>query len=371
MVTPSSKVTIHDIARALGVSASTVSRALAGNPAISSTTRARVEEKASELGYRPNAVATALRMGRSGIIGVIIPQANRFFFAEIINGAEAEAHRQGWRVVVMQHHNDGKRESEHIETLLRMQVDGMIVTLSSEDTAERAVFQRLIDERFPVAFVDRCLPDMAIPRVVIDDFSAGELATNHLIEQGYRRIAHLGRTKDALLYRERERGYRAAFATAGMPVDEALVLKVDSDIEAGAEAYRSLSALPGGVDAIFSTSDYAALGFARAALADGKDIPGDLGVVGFANEPFTQYTTPTLSSVDQHSARLGELAAAHVLDQLQNPPARKRRLEPGGGTQSDVIVAPTLLIRESSRRRPADNEVAYVLRATHEHPLPV
>ena len=342
------KVTIHDIARELGLSASTVSRALNGNAVISERTRGAVLAKAQELDYRPNGMASALRSGRSMLLGVVIPQANRAFFANIINGVEAVAAEGGYRVLVMQHHNDSEREIQCLTDLERLRVDGIVVSVANDGRSDRARYRELLARGTPIHFVDRVIEGLGAPSVVVDDFSGARLATEHLLAGGYRRIAHLRGPRHLRIYADRDCGYRAALSAAGVEADEALVLDVASEVDAGRAAFARLfdgsSAPP---DAVFSASDFSALGVLKAAQDRGIAVGPALGIVGFANEPFTEYVTPGLTSVEQHTTDMGAHAARRLLDRLPDWDA------PTDGQSASLVLAPQLIERASSRREPA------------------
>lgn len=347
MTAPLAKPTIHDIAGALGLSASTVSRALSGNPVISARTRERVLAKARELRYTPNGVASALRSGRSRLIGVVIPHANRAFFANIIDGVEAAAATHGYRVLVMQHHYDSAREMELVSALVNLRVDGMVVCLSDDGHTDRDAYRDLMARGVPIHFVDRRVAGVDGPAVVVDDFGGGYAATAHLVERGYRRVAHLAGPTGMLIYADRARGYREALQVAGLPAADEWHVPTRSQREQGARAFAALWSLPPGrrPDAVFSASDFAALGLLQAALAAGVDVPGELGIVGFANEPFTEYVTPALTTVDQHTTDMGRLAAERLLAGLLPPgPAPRAKSQPGGS----LVLAPRLIARASS-----------------------
>lgn len=343
-----SKPTIHDIAGELGLSASTVSRALAGNPVISARTRAQVETKAQEIGYQPNRMAAALRSGRSELIGVVIPHANRAFFANIIDGVEAAAAARGYRVLVMQHHYDSPREMALVEALVHLRVDGMVICPADDGRTDHAAYRELTRQGIAIQFVDRRVAGLDGPGVYADDFAGGYAATEHLVAGGYRRIAHLAGPTEMLIYAERARGYREALRAGGLAADERRFVPVRSLREEGKRAFAELWSLPVEVrpDAVFSASDFAALGLLQAAQAAGVEVPARLGIVGFANEPFTEYVTPSLTTVEQRNSEMGRLAAERLIDGLGAPAA-------GTEASSTHFLTPRLVIRDSSRRPPS------------------
>ena len=336
-----SRTTISDIAKALDVTSSTVSRALNNHPAISESTKKLVADKARQLNYRPNHIAAALRSGKSNIIGVIIPFADRAFFGAALRGIEEEAVKHGYGVIVCQSYNDIKKERRAIDTLIRSQVDVIIssATKSNSDT-QFQYFQKVIEEGTPVIFFDRTLEKMLANTVKVDDFQGAYDATKHLIDNGYERIAHFAGDFKTLIYRERLRGYRQALIDHHFPIIEELIIECSSIVDHGRKMARKLFKLPNPPDAIFSSSDFAALGALQELKSQGINIPQEVGIVGFANEPFSSFVEPSLSSVNQFSQDLGKIAAQiffdHIVEQKKKAPFKQ------------VILQPQLIIRNSS-----------------------
>lgn len=335
------RTTIHDIARELNVTASTVSRALNGHPTISEKTRKAVLEKAQQLNYKPNSIAAALRSGRSYIIGVIVPVADRSFFAKVVRSIEEEAAKAGYSVIVCQTYENFEKEKQVLETLLRTRVDGIIASVAKGSTAFDH-YQRVLDEGVPIVLFDRKVDSLTTSTVTIDDFLGAFTAVEHLIEQGCRRIAHFAGEQHIRLYQERFKGYREALRKYSIPFQKKLVFDCPSDVERGREAAGQLLQLSPRPDAIFSSSDYAALGAMQRLKSEGVAIPDEVAIVGFANEPFTSFIEPALSTVDQHSNRMGQHAAriflAEINGQMENASTRK-------------ILRPELIIRTSSLKK--------------------
>lgn len=341
MALKSGKITIHDIAYELGLNASTVSRALADNPVVSKKTRELVQAKAAEMNYQPNAMAAALRRGRSNIIGVIVPAIDRSFFARVIRGMEDEFDDRGYRVIVCQSYDSSEREIEMIKTLRRLRVDGILISIAKDGNNNTDFYRQLMQEKLPVMFFDTMPTDLEAPAVLIDDHQGGYAATKHLIERGHRRIGHLRGPQYLHIYRDRYAGYRAALEEAGLPVDERYVLDISSHFDSDETIFERLLSLPEPPDAVFSSSDFSAAGCIRAARKRGIRVPEDLAVIGFANEKFSEIVTPTLATVDQETMAMGRLSAQRIIDAVEgrdvtmihrlSPTVIARGSAPGGG----------------------------------------
>lgn len=336
------RTTIHDIARELNVTASTVSRALKGSKTISEPTRKAVLAVAEKLNYKPNHIAAALRSGRSNIIGVIVPAADRSFFAKVVRGIEDEVAKAGYSVIVCQTYEDFEKEKQVLDTLLRTRVDGIIASIAKQST-EFNHYQRLREEDVPLILFDRKVESLGVSAVTIDDFRGAYLATDHLIRQGCRRIAHFSGPQHIDIYRKRLQGYSQALQDRDIKPDEALILDCPSDVETGKACAAELLKLSHPPDAIFSSSDYAALGAMQFLKSQGILIPQQIAIVGFANEPFTSYVEPALSTVDQHSHRMGRHAARLFLQEIE----QSRNTDP-----RKTILQPELIIRASSLKQP-------------------
>lgn len=345
------RTTISDIAKALDVTSSTVSRALNDHPGISLATKKLVLEKAKQLDYRPNHLAAALRNGRSKVIGVIIPVADRSFFSAAIRGIEDEAVNKGYGVIVCQAHNDIEKEQRAIDTLVRSQVEVIISSVTkSTSKSQFKNYQKVIDFGIPVIFFDRIIEKMGVNTVVVDDFSGAYQATQHLIDQGYKRIAHFAGDFTTQIYKERLKGYQEALIDNNYPLEKELIIECSSNIELGKTKTNLLFNSPNPPDAIFSSSDFAALGALQQLKALGKKVPEEVGIIGFANEPFSSFVEPSLSSVNQFSRELGKIAAQIFFDHVK----RNTFEQP----IKQIVLQPKLMIRNSSVRQkiePTDN----------------
>ena len=301
-------VTIHDIARELGISASTVSRALRGHTRISENTRNAVRELAEKYNYQPNVVASSLRQGKRSTVGVVVPRINRSFFASVIGGMEEELAASGYHLIICQSHEKLDGEKEALKTLVNARVDAIFLSVSME-TTEKEHLETLLDRGSSLFFFDRILPDLGMGSVSCNDRLAAQMSVSHMIAQGYRRIAHLAGPENISIYRDRKQGYLDAMREANLEVRKEWIMEKPLVAEGGEQAFLEGLRLRESPDAWFCAGDYAALGVLQAALENKIKVPEDLGVSGFANEPFTAYLKPSLTSIDQRGGGMGrELA---------------------------------------------------------------
>lgn len=336
------KSTIHDIARELNITASTVSRALNDNPRISAETKMSVLQTAKRLNYQPNNIAAALRNGKSRILGVIVPRIDRSFFSSAVRGIEEIANTAGYNVMICQTHENFSKEVTTVEALLNAQVDGIIASYS-KGTSKFDHFEKIKEKGIPLVLFDRTNDDLEVSQVAIDDFLGAYYATTHLIEQGYRRIAHYTNISKISIFRERLKGYREALIAHGLPFDESLVQESNLQFEDGRQCMQKLMALPEPPDAVFSASALSAMGAIHMLKQAGKRIPEDVGVVGFSDESFASLSDPQLTTVDQHSIHLGNKAAEIFLQELSQGPK--------AFIPKKVVLKPDLIVRQSSWRK--------------------
>ena len=336
------RASISDIAKELNLAVSTVSRALSGHSRISEATRRRVWQLAEQLNYQPNHLAAALRKGRSNTLGVIVPHIDGHFFALVMKGVEAVANKAGFNVMLCQSNEDYEHEKKNIETLINAQVDGILVSLA-RTTRDFRHFEKVRKRDIPLVFFDRILEGVDVSAVVLDDYQGGYQSVRHLLEQGCRRIAHFGGPQHLNIYKNRYLGYCQALRDHGLAVDDALVVFGDMKIEDGSAAMKQLLALPVRPDAVFSASDFSAVGALQVLKEHGLRVPADVALAGFSNETFTSLTEPRLTSVDQHCEEMGRAAMRLLLEMVHE---RGRQLSP-----RKIVLQPELLLRESSHRR--------------------
>lgn len=336
------KTTIHDIAKKLNITASTVSRALKDHPRISEETKKAVQKVAMKMNYQPNHIAAALRKGRSNIIGIIVPTADRSFFSSVIRGIEEIANQSRYNVMICQTYDIHQKEIDTVEALLNARVDGIIASHAKE-TSNFDHFQKVKNKGIPLVLFDRVSDEVDVSNVVIDDFLGGYKATEHLISQGCVRIAHFTSTRKIAIYKERMRGYREALDKYGMPFDNSLVVESNMQLEGGRASMAKLIESGNLPDAVFSSSAYSAMGAMQVLKENNLRVPQDVALVAFSNEPFTSFTDPALTTVDQHPMRMGNAAAEIFLREMN---AGNKKYIP-----QKVVLKPELIIRPSSLKR--------------------
>ena len=334
------KVTIYDIAEKLNIAAATVSRALNDNPKISDDTKKLVMETAVKMNYRQNRLAIALKSGKTNNVGVIVPRVNTNFFGSVIRGIEDELNASGYQVIICQTHNDEEKEADNVESLLNSQVDAIFMSTSSRNTD---TFDKILKKKIPLIFFDRKKTMDNVSSVTIDDFAGGYIATKHLIDQGCKKIAHVS-TGDLNIeiFRERFAGYKQALYDNNIPFNEEYVLTTKSNIEDGREAVKKLFSLKNKPDAIFSASDFVALGAIKELQEMKIKVPKDVAIVGFSNEPFTNFLELSISTVDQFPLEMGRMTARVFLTQTDMTDLDK--------IQKKVVIEPKLIVRKSSDR---------------------
>ncbi|MBO0324096.1 LacI family DNA-binding transcriptional regulator [Muricauda sp. CAU 1633] len=337
----SKKVTIYDIAKKLNITAASVSRALNNNPRISESTRKLVLETAAKMNYKPNKVALALRNGKSNSVGVIVPRVNRNFFSNLIRGLEEELYPFGYQVIICQTYDEGKREIDNINALLDAHVGGIFLSISS-NTANLDHLKRVINSNVPLIFLDRKADMQGVGSVTINDHEAGYISTQHLIDQGCRRIAHLGGDQRIEIYKDRFEGYKQALHDNNIEFDKKYFYQFNrnNSIDGGKEAVTKLLKLSSPPDAIFSASDFVALGAIQELQKRNVRIPEDFCVSGFSNEPFTKFMELSITSIDQFPIEMGKIAAKVFLEQIKG----------GHKKQNKVVLDPKLHIRKSTSK---------------------
>jgi LacI family transcriptional regulator len=335
---PVKSVTLKHLAKLLRVSVSTVNAALHDRADISPATKKRVLEKARELNYRPNLVARSLVTRRTQVIGVVVPDLTRSFFGEVIKGIEQVASAENYYLLLCNTGEDPRREDVEVDALLSKQVDGLLIA-SAYPSGSVLLRNRLSCTGVPYVLVDRFFPSAHF--VGGDDVRIGYIATQHLLQQGYRRIAHLRgpRVSTAI---GRMQGYQKAIREAGMPIRDDYIVEAPYHEELGAfDGMRKLLRVSPQPDAVFAASDPIAIGALEAIIQKGIRVPGEIGVIGVGNHRYGQYLRVPLSTVDQDRLTIGRRAATLLLRVIEGKQGQKPRV---------IMVNPKVIIRNSSRR---------------------
>jgi DNA-binding LacI/PurR family transcriptional regulator len=332
----SGSITINDIAKMLGISKSTVSRALSEHSDVNAETRHKVLELARKLNYTPNALALNLKQQRTNTIGVLIPETVNRFFAKAIGGIQRVANLAGYNVMICQSDESFVTERSNLRSLLTAHVDGVLVSVSAE-TDRTDHFQVLLDKNIPIVFFDRISEELNTSRVYTDNYEIAFEGTEHLINQGCQRIAIVAGPQNLYNSRNRLKGYMDALRKHNLPVKENYI--VQSHFRAGSvEDYtRDLINLPQRPDAIFAINDFAAIEMMHVIKKNGLRIPQDIAILGFNNETICRFVEPALTSIDMSAYDMGSEAAALLLAQIK-----------GNREPQKKLIKSRLVIREST-----------------------
>jgi DNA-binding LacI/PurR family transcriptional regulator len=337
-----SGVSLKDVAAVAGVSVRTVSNVVNRFPHVAPDTRARVEKALEELNYRPNLAARNLRRGRSGLIGLVVPEIDSPYFSELAAHLVLAAEQRSWTVLVDQTGGDPARERGFLEGAAAGFVDGLVFS----PWGMGAIDLRRSAEDIPLVLLGERANDGVADHVAIDNVAAAREATDHLIAIGRRRIAAIGLQPHLTneTARLRLEGYRASLAAAGHAPDERLEIEVAALHRAdGAAAMRALLALPEPPDAVFCFNDQLALGAMRAAHDAGVEIPHDVAVVGFDDIEDGRYSLPSLTTISPDKWAISGRALELLGERLDGDRSASAR---------DVVVPHKLIVRESSWKQP-------------------
>lgn len=337
-------VTIKDIAKALGLSTSTVSRALRGSYEISPETKKLVLEYAEKINYRPNPIALSLKERRSRSIGVVVTEIANNFFSQAINGIESIAYNRGYHVIISQTHESWERENVTIQHLASRSVDGLLISLSNE-TTDLSQLKQLHEKGLPMVFFDRVTDEIVTHRVTANNFKGAYDSTLHLIKQGCRRIAHVTNSPHLSITRERLEGYKKALDENNIAFDEKLVQychhggMIYAEIE---EAVARLLKSKQRPDAVLAASDRITTSSLKAFRDAGVKVPEEIALIGFSNTNMAELINPPLSAVRQPAFDMGQVATELLIQIIES----KRPI-----TEFETKILDTeLFIRNSSAR---------------------
>ena len=339
-------VTIKDLARTLKLSPATVSRALRNQPEVNIETRRRVQDLARAWDYQPNLPASSLVNRRSRLIGVMVPRTASHFFARIISGIQAVAYEENYRVIICETRNHPERERLDLEALLSVRVDGLIIApVVSDYGPGPGTLDTLRRRGVPWVYVDREVPTLPAPAVLVDDAAAAREAVNYLVQTGCRRIAHLAGPGDITVSAQRRSGYREALAAAGLPWRAKWDVEAGFEMPQGYDLARQWLSAAERPDAILGVCDRVAIGAMRAAKELGIQIPGELSIIGFSDNPASSLVEPPLSTIFQPAEAIGQAAIRHLLSRLSPdtaevwPPRRE-------------LLSTRLILRGTTRKLP-------------------
>ena len=336
------EITIHDLAEILGINSSTVSRALNNSSRVAQKTKDKVLEKANELGYQRNHLASNLRKSKTFTLGVIVPRISRHFFSSAIAGIEETAFKKGYNVIICQSLENLEREQSIINTLLSNRVDGLLISISME-TENYDHLKGLKQRNIPFVFFDRHCNISNNSKVVIDDFEAAFTAVEHLIKQNSKEIAHFSGPQNLEIYKNRFKGYKAALKKNNLPFREELVITSNLMENDGAKNVEKMLALPYKVDGLFCANDVVAIGAIKHLKKIKIKIPEDIAIVGFSNETISSVIEPALTTINQSGLKIGTAATNLLLEKISNETKKQ--------IHETIIVKTNLIERKSSLRK--------------------
>lgn len=333
------KATIKDIANELNISSAAVSKALHDDSRISKKTKDAVKRVAKALNYQPNHLASALRKGKSNLVGVIVPRTNSNFFSSVIEQMEDVLNKAGYNIIITQSNESFKKECKNIDTLLFTQVDGIIASMANE-TVDLSYFEKIKSKGIPLILFDRGENDLNVDYIGINDYDSSHMIVEHLISKGCKRIAHIGGYRRTRIFNNRIRGYIDAINKNNLPLDNNLIIECALTLEDGRCEMKNLLKLKDKPDAVYVAGDYAALGALQVLDENNINVPNQIRLVGFGNEPFTSLVSPTITSVNQHSKAIGRLTAETFLKRVANPEVKQ--------SLNKIILDAELIVRDSS-----------------------
>ena len=332
------QITIKDIARALNISPSTVSRALKNHPDISQDTKDLVNKYAKDFNYKPNTLALSLRMSKNNTIGVIIPEIVHYFFSSILSGIEQIANAEGYNVIICQSDENYEKEVRNTKALVATRVSGVLASLAKH-TTNYDHFQDIIDSDIPLVFFDRICIGLNTDRVVVDDYAGAFAAVEYLIQTGCKRIAFYSSPFHLEISKNRKNGYMDALRKYNLPVDETLIRVCDTREEAIIITPEILDR-PNRPDGFFAINDHCAAGILYAAKLAKLRVPKDVAIMGFSDGELAKACDPMLSTVEQHGFEIGKHAAKLLIDKINGETQ---------GQYSNKIVKTNLIIRGTTK----------------------
>ena len=333
------EVTIYDIATALNVSTATVSRALKDDPVVSKKTKKRIFELAEEMGYRTNHFARNLRQKQTNTIGIMVHELQSNFMTSVLSGVEKVTAEAGYDLIIAHSSENISKEIANAKNLFEKRVDGLIASLSFE-TENLDHFESFINRGVPVIFFDRVEQDGNNTVVIIDNAKCGYQATQHLIDEGCKRIAHVTSDLKRNVYSQRYKGYKDALFDNNIALDENLLIIKDLSEKAGIEAAFEIMQMKPIPDGVFITNDFVAAVCMRTLKEHGINIPADIAVVGFNNDAVGKLIEPTLTTINYPGIDMGEIAARNLINHLKGISDMHHT--------NTIIVRTELIIRNSS-----------------------
>ncbi len=339
---PKKDITIYDIAQKLSISSATVSRALRDHPAVSKSTRKKIQETAKVLGYRHNNFASNLRKQQTNTIGVIVHELNSNFITSVLAGIEKVTAAAGYDLIITHSAESFEREKKNAHNLFHKRVDGILASLAF-DTPDLHHFREFDQRGIPLIFFDRAEEQDAYTKVIIDNYKCGYQATQHLIDQGCKKIVLVTANLSRNVYARRHRGYSDALYDNGLKYQKELVLIKDLSEKCGVEAALQILNMKPLPDGAFITNDFSAAVCMQTLKENGIRIPEDIAVVGFNNDAIGKIVEPQLTTINYPGITVGEIAASNLIAQLKG--------DINIAQTNTIVVRSELIIRKSSLKK--------------------
>lgn len=341
---PKQRVSLKDLAKRLGVSIATVSRALHSNPEIGKEMQNKVKALAKELNYRPNPFAQSLRSEAPKMIGVVVPNLVTHYYAAVLDGIETEARKAGYSVISANSHESQADETRAIDNFNSLHVDGIIACLA-QDTTNYSHFEEISEMGIPLVFFGRTCMSERFSCVTANGDEAAQQATQHLIDTGSRRIAFIGGPNHLDMVRRRKHGYLEALRENRLPIDRDLVACDRIDYDVAMKATLRMLEMPNRPDAILAFNDIITFAAFTAIKQKGLKIPEDVALIGFTTDVHSQYVTPRMSAIEDQSGLMGQTACQLLLRQIA-----------GDNKIYKKIVPQKIVIRDTSAKNKSDKE---------------
>ena len=333
------QVTMKEIAKKLGVSVSTISRALKDSPELHPETKRKIVEAAKEMNYQPNLLAQSLRISRSKTLGVIVPEITSHFFASCISGIQDHANKRGYNVMICQSNESLEQEKANIRTLVSSQVDGLLISLSRE-TNQFDHLNDLYEREINFVLFDRVQEDIPVSKVTFNDMGGAYQVVKHLLENGSRRIVYVSGPEDLYISKKRKEGYLQALDEFGVNRDNSLIKVTDLTEAGNVKVAQEILEMRPRPDAVFCMIDPVAVDVMTEWKSQGVKIPEDIALAGFTNNPTSAVVEPPLTTVAQPGYEMGKLAVSHLLDQLDGIASED---------PISIVLETTLVPRKSSQ----------------------
>ncbi|UJP66916.1 LacI family DNA-binding transcriptional regulator [Mongoliitalea daihaiensis] len=309
------QVTMKEIAKKLGVSVSTVSRALKDSPELHPDTKKRIVEMAESMNYQYNLLAQSLRISKTKVLGVIVPELTSHFFSSNISGIQDTASKRGYNVMICQSNESFDQEKANLRTLVAAQVDGLLISLSRE-TKTYDHLHDLYNRGIPFMMFDRVTEEIPVSKVTVDDAHGAYLVVDHLLKQGCKRVAFVSGPEDLYISKKRKEGYLKALLEHGKSVEDAIIYTTDLTTEGNKQVGEKILSDSNRPDGVFCLIDPLAIDVLMVFKENGIKVPKDIALAGFTNNPTSGVIEPSLTTVSQPGYEMGVIAAGHLLDQL-------------------------------------------------------